>query len=453
MASFGDMIAQAFNQQPERKIFSDIGYDATKPVGGGKNLSSRVAYEPWQQWATNNLQNMEGAPSAEGITPDALEQYLAAQRSPTQAADDAGISKAFAGFMNNQRAENAPYLPTLVTGADGQQYVRYNQPEKPKGGFLDKISPMVENALALSGFAVAGLAAGAGAAGAGAGALEGAGAFGGEALGAAANAAGAYGGSVAPWITSGAGALGAGVTDLPWGVNQQTGASMFDEAGFIDFGEGFNSLGEVLRDVSIPGNGLTGIPNLQEIITKLDMLPPGTGKLAKTALGRLLKGQGGADDWASIAGALGATGLGVLGSNRQSDALTQIANQSRADRQPFLNQSLQWLNDPASFYAGAPAQAAMKGVLQGLSVNGNPANNPTALAMASDAGLRNWQNAVTGFGNIGLSGQDSRNALLSGAATADRGVTASLASGLGSLTQPDNSLESMLRRLQTVGLA
>ena len=95
----------------------------------------------------------------------------------------------------------------------------------------------------------------------------------------------------------------------------------------------------------------------------------------------------------------------------------------------------------------------MKGVLLGLSVNGNPANNPTALTAATDAGLRNWQNAVTGFGNIGLSGQDSRNALLANAAQSESGIYDALGYGINQLTQPKNSLADMIKAFNLTGLA
>ena len=107
---------------------------------------------------------------------------------------------------------------------------------------------------------------------------------------------------------------------------------------------------------------------------------------------------------------------------------------------------MQWLNDPAAYAAG-PGKSSLDATLRALSVQGNPIGNPGNLAIAGDIANRGWQNAVTGFGNLGLSGQDSRTQLLSSAAGADRGVTTSLASGLGTLTQPDTSLEAILRRL------
>ena len=369
-----------------------------------------------------------------------LQAYLT--KTLERPAETGGWGNFGAGMYDKMVANNdLQWMPKFYE-QDGKQYVTWGQKNSGNGGFLDKITPFVENALALSGFAAPALGAsiaGAGA-GLGAGALE---------AGALAGAPG-YGAALESSL-AGFGGLAGGGLDSSWGVNPQTGGSM-DLGDWLNLDDIGSFGGEALRDVAIPGNGLTGIPNLQDIMVKLDALPPGTGSLAKSALQKVLGGTATAQDWTSLLGTLGATGLGMLGSNQQAKSLTDIANQARADRQPFLNQSLGWLANPASYYASEPAQAAMKGVLHGLSVNGNPANNPTAMASATEAGLRNWQNAVTGFGNIGLAGQDSRSQLLSNAATADRGVTASLASGLGTLTQPQDDLASMLRRLQMTGL-
>lgn len=293
---------------------------------------------------------------------------------------------------------------------------------------------------------------------------------------------------VGPALMSGVGALSGGFglgdllkglgIDAPWGVNPQTGSNV--TGGSMDFSDfitnsyspgdftgsmlpgGSNSIfGQLGGGMVDLGSGAASVagagwsPNFLETITNgIQSLGSEAAKAAaKSTLGKLLSGQGTQQDWASLLGTLGSTGLGVLGSNQQSDALTQIANQSRSDRAPFLNAATGWLNNPSSYYSSEPAQAAMKGVLHGLSVNGNPANNPTALASATEAGLRNWQNAVTGFGNIGLSGQDSRNSLLSNAAAADSNVYNALGYGLNNLTQPKQSLSDLMKAFSLTGLA
>lgn len=167
-----------------------------------------------------------------------------------------------------------------------------------------------------------------------------------------------------------------------------------------------------------------------------------------TALSRILGGTATDADWLSVLGTAGATGLGIYGANQQANALRDIANQSRADRAPFLSKANEWLSNPAA-YAEGPGQASLSGVLRGLSVKGNPAGMPSSMGLATEAGLRNWQNAVTGFANIGLSGEDSRNQLMSNAAGADGGALNAIGYGLNQLTNPPTSLEQLLRQMGT----
>lgn len=150
----------------------------------------------------------------------------------------------------------------------------------------------------------------------------------------------------------------------------------------------------------------------------------------------------------ALLGTVGATGLGMYGANQQANALTDIANQSRADRAPFLGKSLEYLNDPNAYING-PGKASLDATLRALSAtHGNPIDSPTALGIATQAGLQNWQNAVTGFGNIGLSGEDSRNSLMANAAGADANALNALGWGIGQATNPPSSLEQLLRGMR-----
>ena len=338
--------------------------------------------------------------------------------------------------------KDIPGMTQVVTGPDGQSYIRNNpsiMSTYTDDSFFGKLSDMAGNALPLSGFALAGLGASAigGAAGVG-------GALGADAL--AAEIAGLTGSGVAT-----GGAIGTGaVAGLETGV---TGMDWFDEllsnynpdAGFQT-----ETMAEGLRDVSIGGNGLTGVPNLQDLMVSIDALPAGTGTLAKTLLGRVMSGQGKAEDWTSLLGILGATGLGVYGANQKSDALTKIADDARADRQPFLNKSLEWLNNPAKYYE-TEGGADLDATLRSLSVGSNPFGEPTKLALAGDIAGRRRLSAVTGLANLGLSGQDSRNSLLAGAAEADSGMFDALGYGLNQFTQPKQSLEDLMRALGIKG--
>jgi len=155
------------------------------------------------------------------------------------------------------------------------------------------------------------------------------------------------------------------------------------------------------------------------------------------ATGSTLSNMLGADpNWVNLLGTLGAAGLGVYGANQQADAFRDIANQARADRAPFLSQATSWLQNPDAYWQG-PGKTSLDATLRALSAKGgNPIDQPTSLAIASQAGLRDWRDAVTGFGNLGLAGEDTRAAMLGNAARAEGGIYDSLGYGLGELTRP-----------------
>jgi hypothetical protein len=163
--------------------------------------------------------------------------------------------------------------------------------------------------------------------------------------------------------------------------------------------------------------------------------------------GGLATALGVSPDTLRLLGIAGATGLGMYGANQQADALRGIAEQGRADRAPFLNKSLEYLNSPEAYYSG-PGQASLNGVLRALSVKGNPFGSPTSLAIATEAGMRDWRDAVTGFGNMGLSGEDARMNLQGQATGADANVLNALGYGIGQATNPPTSLEQLLRGMR-----
>jgi hypothetical protein len=181
-------------------------------------------------------------------------------------------------------------------------------------------------------------------------------------------------------------------------------------------------------------------------------LAPATGGAAAvggtTALSRILQGQGTFEDQLALAGILGATGLGIYGAGQQGDALRDIANQSRQDRAPYLSASQGWLANPQSYMEG-PGQAGLDATLRALSAKGgNPIDQPTSLSIATQSAMRDWRDAVTGFGNLGLSGEDSRNQMYAGAAQSQGDQYNALGYGLGELTRPRrSSLSDVLRSL------
>jgi len=169
---------------------------------------------------------------------------------------------------------------------------------------------------------------------------------------------------------------------------------------------------------------------------------------AKSVFGGNGTGTGNASP--TLAQLLGATvpaGLGYLASESQASTIRDLANQSRADRLPFLNAANQWLTDPQSYYSG-PGAAALKANLHALSASyGNPYDSPNAMALATEAGMRDWRNAVTGFGNIGLGGQSIQADLGLRAVDADSNKWNSLgvgAANVGDIFTPRRTLADIL---------
>jgi len=255
-----------------------------------------------------------------------------------------------------------------------------------------------------------------------------------------------------------------GLGDVPWGVNPQSGGNMFDP--LADFGgDYFSGASDFTGGADLSGidNWLANEGNFtNDILGTGPKLPNGTPVdlfLANTAktlgvtpmnLLNMFKDSGG---FSKGLGNLLAAGLGAYGANRQANSLMDIANQARADRQPYLNASLSYLTNPNAYFAG-PGKSAMDATLRGLSASvGNPIGSPTAMGIATEAGLKDWRNAVTGFGNMGLAGQDTRASLQAQAAQADAGALNALGYGLNSVLNPQPSLTDVVKALNLGGLA
>lgn len=174
-----------------------------------------------------------------------------------------------------------------------------------------------------------------------------------------------------------------------------------------------------------------------------------TAAAGSTALSRIIDGTASTGDWVQVLGTAGSTALGMGASNQQAKTLADIANQNRADRLPYLNKSMEYLNNPEAYGAG-PGQAAMKSTLQGLSTRGNPLGSGTSLQLATDAGLRDWRDAVTGFGNMGLSGSDTRANLGMASANATKDMWSNLAGGVSDLVNPKKSIADWMREYKLI---
>lgn len=168
----------------------------------------------------------------------------------------------------------------------------------------------------------------------------------------------------------------------------------------------------------------------------------GTGTAGAAAAGggsALSRLTGGNADMINLAGTLGAAGLGAYGASEYSNRLKEIYDDMASKREPYRQQSLAWLNNPSA-YVNGPGAASLDATLRRLSVGGNPVSDPTKLGIATQAGLQNWQSAVTGMANLGLSGEDARANVASNAAGAANDVYANLGAGLGAITRPRRTL-------------
>lgn len=357
-------------------------------------------------------------------------------------------------LVQNGRDGAFVYLPSqdisVPINPDGSQDLGRSTDTNGFNNFMMQILP-----IAAMSFASAGVLGAAGAAGATEGAATGTAA--GSTGAAAGSTAGLTQAELAALIESGTvGTAGAGLEAAGLGSAAAGGTLSALEAGQaqppVDAGVG----GSPNAPGSFATDPITGD------VTSLGTQPGAVGTVSGgattaggvaaggSALSRILSGNGTASaaDWASILGTLGATGLGVYGSQQHADALRDIANQARADRAPYLSASTGWLANPDSYWQG-PGKTALDANLRALSAtHGNPIDSPTALGIASQAGLADWRNAVTGFGNLGLAGEDSRNSLMAGAAGAENGIYNSLGYGLSQLTNPPTTIEQLLKQMK-----
>ena len=279
-----------------------------------------------------------------------------------------------------------------------------------------KTSDFMDPGLGLM-LALATASAGAGMAGYGAGAAG---------AGVAPEVGALYSGLDATAATAGANAASATPSWMNWLAQAPTG-TMTDAGGVGEAFEGFDPSSYQGTDIpaadlptgtttapkpnfSIPGYGdvYGGSDNLK---TLQQILGIGGGVKTLTNPGgstiNIGPGSSNATQDPNYLGAVLPSLIGAIGSSQQASAIKELAAQQRADRMPFLNQANAWMTNPQSYYDG-PGKQSMDAVLRGLSVNGNPIGSGTSLSLATEAGMRDWRNAVQGFGNIGLGGENTQ---------------------------------------------
>jgi len=116
---------------------------------------------------------------------------------------------------------------------------------------------------------------------------------------------------------------------------------------------------------------------------------------------------------------------------------------------PFLNKANEWLSGGPEAYGAGPGAGALKGVLAKLSASGgNPIGSGSSLAIASEAGLSDWRQGVTGMANLGLGGDQLQATLNTNAAQAGN-IWGGLGRAAGDVFNPTdpNSLEALMNRL------
>lgn len=357
------------------------------------------------------------------------------------------------------------------------------------GSILKVVVPLV-----LAGVVGPEVLAGFGAEGAAAG--EALGGFGGlEAYGAAGSMAGAAGEGALGSLVGGIGADTFGASDIAQALSlggENAGIIGTGETGLSQLGQaaaagGVGSGGLGLSDLSnlptsnplgnsAPGGSTTTAPtgsdangNLTDAngtpygppssstaggtVPDSTTIPSGTSTTAQSVLSRIMDGTATDADWLKLGGTAGSTLASIFNANNAQSQFTDLANQSRADRQPFLDYAKTSLAGGPEAWAAGPGAGALKGILSGLSVKGNPFGDPGALirgtAQASDGWMKDYSTAA----NLGLGGQETRANLAAAGINAGTGTLSSLARGVSDLTNPTPSLSDYLKMFNSPGLA
>ena len=173
----------------------------------------------------------------------------------------------------------------------------------------------------------------------------------------------------------------------------------------------------------------------------------GTTAASGTALSRVLGGSGTTEDYLQLFGQAAPSLLGMYASNQQTNALEGLANQYASYGAPYREQLANISNDPDQFYNSPGAQGALQATLRKLSVNGNPAGSPYMQALATDSLYRDYgaeRDRLAGYG--GLTQYNSAvPGLATGAINSTSNFYNSLGYGIGSVTNPPQSLSEMLK--------
>jgi hypothetical protein len=321
----------------------------------------------------------------------------------------------------------------------GTEWGVYNGPEQQMKGFSG-LGAILSNPGFYLGIAGGGIASGLGAFG-GAGAAGGVGesvsGFYGAAPGELAGAAASYGGGGAELLGgAGADALGGG-SMMPPAV-PETPAQLTDW-GMTEVSPGNWTMPD------IPGE----VGGLQGIVEKVQQMPGGG-----SVLSRIMNGTGTADDWASAAGKLLATGLGIAGASSASSNAQELSQKFQEYGAPYRAQLANISNNPDAFYKGQQATSALEAVLRRLSVGGNPAGDPYKQSLAVNSLFNEYgreRDRLAGFGGLTAYNSAAPGAMAN-ASGSDKGIYDALGYGVNALTSPaPTTLEDLLRKYASGG--
>lgn len=245
--------------------------------------------------------------------------------------------------------------------------------------------------------------------------------------------------------------------DASWGVN-----SLADAGGWPDgldwnsvFPENGQFSGGTMSNADIMSQ-IGANPSLLEQVKSV-LNTPGTSQ-AKSALSKILSGNGNSDDFLKVGGSLASTLLGMYGANRQQNSLQTLSNQYAGYGAPYRAMLASSYADPAAFLANSPdikasVDQGTSALARSLSTQGNPTGSGAALGQLQNYAtqslygqLGNERNRLANFG--GLSNFNAAAPQLATQSINSQGnLLNAIGSGISSITNPPNTLEQALNAL------
>lgn len=173
------------------------------------------------------------------------------------------------------------------------------------------------------------------------------------------------------------------------------------------------------------------------------------GASGGTSLGNWLRSQGLniSDDALKLMGSGASTLLGLYGADKQASTLKDLADREMSIRQPFIDATKSMMADPGSYYASAPAMGATDAVLRRLSVNGNPAGNPSDLAKAAAYNLGGYNESLRTLGGLALGSAGTTVNLGRDIAAAEGSGLNAIGTTIADLTNPKEDTFAKIDRL------